>query len=100
MEDLVIVPRSKLYDEIRAIMREEMTAFMAGIKAQASDEYLNTEQALKLLNNISRGTLDNYVKEGLITVYKIKGRNNYKRAELENSRKSLQRYKKVTELAN
>ena len=66
------------------------------VPAVNDEKLIGTEEACKLfVPAISRQTLANWTKEGLLKVYKLSGRIYYKQSEIISAAKELKPYKKT-----
>jgi hypothetical protein len=86
------VPLAELLQQFRAIIKEEIKAEQ---QMQAEEKLLSVAEACKLFKPaISRQTLTNWTKEGLIPMSKYNGKNFYKLSDILEAGTTLKRYKK------
>jgi hypothetical protein len=87
---LIPVPLADLIEQIRAVVKQEIKA-----EQQADEKLLSVAEACKLFKPaISRQTLTNWTKEGLIPMSKYNGKNFYKLSDILEAGTTLKRYKK------
>jgi hypothetical protein len=93
---LVVTPLDELERIIASKVIEAINSVTANLKSNVNEEQLiDTDTARKIfVPEVSRATLINWTKSGLINCYKLGGRNYYKRTEVIESAKSLKPYKR------
>lgn len=78
--------------QIREVVKQEL---QSNHKAEIEEKLLSPNQAKDLfVPSISRQTLSNWTKDGLLTSYRIGGRVFYKYSEIIGAAKELKRFKK------